>query len=156
MSEAGSSFVMDIHQVLHYLPQRYPFLLVDRVLEIVPHQSLTAIKNVTSNEPYFVGHFPHRKVMPGVLMLEALAQACCILAFKSADEQPNERSIYYFAAIEGVRFRRVVEPGDQLLLSVEVLRCKRDFWKFKCVATVNGEVACDVEGLSAKKGVRDD
>lgn len=144
---------MDIHQILKYLPHRYPFLLVDRVIDIVPGESLRAIKNVTCNEPYFVGHFPHRMVMPGVLILEALAQACGILAFKTAEHIPDATSLYYFAGIDNARFKRVVEPGDQLQLEVSLLRRKGTFWKFKVAATVAGELACEAELLSVKSDI---
>ena len=144
---------MDIHEILKYLPHRYPFLLVDRVLEIIPGKSLLAIKNVTCNEPFFTGHFPNRLVMPGVLILEALAQSAGIYAFKTTGTLPDNESLYYFAAIENARFKRVVEPGDQLLLLVELIRQKQNVWKFKGTATVNGELACSAEMTSVKSGV---
>ena len=109
---------MDIHGVLKKLPHRYPILLVDRVLEIESGVRIKALKNVSINEPYFLGHFPHRPVMPGVLMLEALAQAAALLSFESAGKEPDDNSGYYFAGIDGARFKRPVEPGDQLLLEV--------------------------------------
>ena len=146
---------MDIHTILNYLPHRYPFLLVDRVLDIMPGQSIVAMKNVTSNEPFFVGHFPQRMVMPGVLILEALAQASCILAIETAYKQDAEtdtsRSLYFFAGLDNVRFKRVVEPGDQLHLAVEILRYRQDVWKFKGTATVDGHVACSAEMTSARR-----
>ena len=115
---------MDIHKILKQLPHRYPFLLVDRVLSIEKGKSIRALKNVTINEPFFQGHFPYRPVMPGVLMLEALAQAAALLAFDAIDTTPNEDSVYYLAGMDGVRFKRPVEPGDQLILAVELLRMK--------------------------------
>ena len=123
--------MMDIHKILKQLPHRYPFLLVDRVISIDKGRHIRALKNVTMNEPFFQGHFPHRPVMPGVLMLEALAQAAALLAFDALDTSPNENSVYYFAGIDGARFKRPVEPGDQLILDVELLRMKAGIFKFK-------------------------
>jgi len=136
---------MDIHKILKQLPHRYPFLLVDRVLSIERGKSIRALKNVTINEPFFAGHFPHRPVMPGVLMLEALAQAAALLAFDAMDSTPDENSIYYFAGMDGVRFKRPVEPGDQLILVVELLRMKAGVFKFKARALVGEELAVEAE-----------
>lgn len=147
---------MDIHEILKYLPHRYPFLLIDRVLKLVPGKSLTAIKNVTSNEPFFVGHFPQRMVMPGVLILEALAQASGILAFKTTDSLPDSGSLYFFAGIDNARFKQVVEPGDQLILEVEVIKAKQDVWKFKGIATVDGKLVCSADMMSAKRNIERD
>ena len=122
---------MDIHKILKLLPHRYPILLVDRVLEVNKGKSIRALKNVSINEPYFNGHFPHRPVMPGVLMIEALAQAAALLAFESFDISSQSNNVFYFAGIDGVRFKRPVEPGDQLLLNIEVLRMKAGVMKFK-------------------------
>jgi 3-hydroxyacyl-[acyl-carrier-protein] dehydratase len=144
--------VMDIHEVLKHLPHRPPFLLIDRVLELVEGESIVALKNVTINEPFFVGHFPTRPVMPGVLILEALAQAAGILAYKSTNTSPSDGVLYYFAGIDNARFRRVVEPGDQLRLEVKLLRAKRDMWKLEGIALVDGELACSAELLSARRG----
>ena len=130
---------LDISAILKRLPHRYPFLLVDRVLDLVPWQSIRALKNVTVNEPFFPGHFPHRPVMPGVMIIEALAQAAGILAFVSAGTVPNENTRFYFVGIDKARFRRPVEPGDQLILNVQVERSKRGIWRVSVVATV-GEV----------------
>jgi len=143
--------IMDIHQVLKCLPHRFPFLLIDRVLEIEPGKSLTALKNVTSNESYFMGHFPERPVMPGVLMLEAMAQAACILAYKSTAERANDNSLYLFAGIDKARFKHVVEPGDQLILQVEVLKARKGLMKVLGTAKVDGRVACIAELMSVKK-----
>jgi len=133
---------MDIQEVMAQLPHRYPFLLVDRVIECVPGKRIHAIKNVTVNEPYFPGHFPHRPVMPGVMILEALAQAAGILAFKTAGVVPDENSRFYFVGIDGARFRRPVVPGDQLALKATLERTMRGIWKFSTVAEVAGsEVA---------------
>jgi len=136
MSEA---FSMDIDAVMRQLPHRYPFLLVDRVISCVPGESIEAIKNVTFNEPYFPGHFPHRPVMPGVMILEALAQAAGILAFKTAGVVPDEHTRFYFVGIDGARFRRPVEPGDQLVLKARLERAIRGIWKFSTVAEVDGK-----------------
>jgi len=138
----SEGFPMDIRQVLAQLPHRYPFLLVDRVIECIPGKRIHAIKNVTVNEPFFPGHFPHRPVMPGVMILEALAQAAGILAFKTAGVVPDENSRFYFVGIDRARFRRPVEPGDQLVLKATLERTMRGIWKFATVAEVDGaEVA---------------
>ena len=136
---------MDIHTILKQLPHRYPILLVDRVLEIEKGKSIRAIKNVTINEPFFNGHFPHRPVMPGVLMLEALAQAAALLAFDMLGVTPDEKTVYYFAGIDCARFKRVVEPGDQLILSVRLDRMKAGIFKFKAQALVGEELAVEAE-----------
>jgi 3-hydroxyacyl-[acyl-carrier-protein] dehydratase len=137
--------MMDIHTILKQLPHRYPFLLVDRVLEIDKGKSIKALKNVTINEPFFVGHFPHRPVMPGVLMLEALAQAAALLAFDMLGKAPDDKTVYYFAGIDGARFKRPVEPGDQLVLHVSLDRMKAGIFKFKARATVGEELAVEAE-----------
>jgi 3-hydroxyacyl-[acyl-carrier-protein] dehydratase len=142
--------VMDIHEILKHLPHRSPFLLIDKVIEIVEGESLVAIKNVTINEPFFVGHFPSRPVMPGVLILEALAQAAGVLAYKSSHTTPEDGSLFFLAGIDNARFRRVVEPGDQLRLEVKLARAKREMWKLDCAALVDGELACSAEILSAR------
>ncbi len=144
--------IMDIHEVMKYLPHRHPFLLVDRVVEMKEGESITALKNVTINEPFFNGHFPNRPVMPGVLILEALAQAAGILAYKSTNTFPSDGVLYYFAGIDNARFRRVVEPGDQLRLEVKLLRAKREIWKLEGSAYVDGELVCSAEFLSARRG----
>lgn len=136
---------MDIHQVLKKLPHRYPILLVDRVLELDKGVRIRALKNVTINEPFFNGHFPHRPVMPGVLMLEALAQAAAILSFETEGATPDDNTIYYFAGIDGARFKRPVEPGDQLVLEVALLRMKARVYKYAARATVGGELAVEAE-----------
>ncbi|NBS09183.1 MAG: 3-hydroxyacyl-[acyl-carrier-protein] dehydratase FabZ [Betaproteobacteria bacterium] len=134
---------MDIHQILKQLPHRYPILLVDRVLEIEKGKRIKALKNVSINEPYFSGHFPHRPVMPGVLMLEALAQAAALLAFDMLGTTPDDKTVYYFAGIDGARFKRPVEPGDQLILEVELDRMKAGIFKFKACAKVGEEIATE-------------
>lgn len=144
--------IMDIHEVMKYLPHRHPFLLVDCVIDMKEGESIVALKNVTINEPFFNGHFPNRPVMPGVLILEALAQAAGILAYKSTNTFPSEGVLYYFAGIDNARFRRVVEPGDQLRLEVKLLRTKREIWKLEGSAYVDGELVCAAEFLSARRG----
>ena len=136
---------MDIHKILNKLPHRYPFLLVDRVLEVVPDQHIRALKNVTINEPFFQGHFPNRPVMPGVLMLEALAQAAALLAFESMGKGVDENSVYYFVGIDGARFKRPVEPGDQLFLDVQMDRNKAGIYKFNAQALVGEELAVSAQ-----------
>ncbi len=137
--------MMDIHQILQKLPHRYPILLVDRVLELEKNKRIQAIKNVSINEPFFTGHFPHRPVMPGVLMLEALAQAAAILAFETLGTAPDDNTVYYFAAIDGARFKRPVEPGDQLTLDVTLERMKAGVFKFKARALVVDDVAVEAD-----------
>lgn len=141
----------DIHGIMKQLPHRYPFLLVDRVLECKPGVALTAIKNVTINEPFFPGHFPHRPVMPGVLVLEALAQATGLLAFATLGHPPDKSTLYYFVGIDNARFKKPVEPGDQLLLKVEYLWDKRGIWKFKTRAEVQGAVVAEAELMCAER-----
>ena len=136
---------LDIHHILKRLPHRYPFLLVDRVLEFEHNQRIKALKNVTINEPFFSGHFPHRPVMPGVLTLEALAQAAAMLAFESAGASADPTAIVYFVGIDGARFKRPVEPGDQLILDVTIDRVKAGIYKFKTRASVDGETAVEAE-----------
>ena len=136
---------MDIHQILKQLPHRYPILLVDRVLSMEKGKSIQAIKNVTINEPFFMGHFPHRPVMPGVLMLEAMAQAAALLAFDTLGVTPDDKTVYYFAGIDGARFKRPVEPGDQLTMDVTLERMKAGIFKFKGVTRVGDAVACEAE-----------
>jgi 3-hydroxyacyl-[acyl-carrier-protein] dehydratase len=137
--------MMDIHEILKQLPHRYPFLLVDRVLEVEKGKSIKALKNVTINEPFFVGHFPHRPVMPGVLMLEAMAQVAALLAFDTLGVTPDNKTIYYFAGIDGARFKRPVEPGDQLVMDVSLERMKAGIFKFKGTTRVGTEIACEAE-----------
>jgi 3-hydroxyacyl-[acyl-carrier-protein] dehydratase len=136
---------MDIHQILEYLPHRYPFLLVDRVTDLVPGERITALKNVTINEPFFPGHYPHHPVMPGVLIIEALAQTAAILSFKTLGGKPDDKSVYYFVGIDGARFKRPVGPGDQLVMEVSIVANKRGLWKFAASAKVDGNVAAEAE-----------
>ena len=136
---------MDIHKILNKLTHRYPFLMVDRVLEVEKNVRIRALKNVTINEPFFQGHFPGRPVMPGVMMLEALAQAAALLAFETMGNAADENSVYYFVGIDGARFKRPVEPGDQLFLDVFMDRNKGGIYKFKARAMVGEELAVEAE-----------
>lgn len=145
--------MMDIHQVMKRLPHRYPILLIDRVLELEKGVRIKALKNVSINEPYFVGHFPVRPVMPGVLMLEALAQAAAVLSFETAGIEPDDRTVYYFAGIDGARFKRPVEPGDQLILDVTLLRAKSGIYKFASRASVDGTLAVEAELMCTMRKV---
>jgi len=145
---------MDIGEIMKYLPHRYPMLLIDRVVEIELGRSLVAIKNVSYNEPYFQGHFPNRPVMPAVIILEAMAQATGILVLRSMDKLPSEKSIYYFVGIDGARFRRPVEPGDQLRIEVELLRSIRGIWKLRSDATVNGDTVASGELMGAMREIQ--
>ncbi|TDP84614.1 3-hydroxyacyl-[acyl-carrier-protein] dehydratase [Aquabacterium commune] len=144
---------MDIHKILEKLPHRYPFLLVDRVLELELNKRIRALKNVSINEPYFQGHFPHRPVMPGVLMLEALAQAAALLAFESTGDGVDENMVIYFVGIDGARFKRPVEPGDQLILDVTLDRVKSGIYKFTAQGLVDGELAVSAELMCTKRKV---
>jgi 3-hydroxyacyl-[acyl-carrier-protein] dehydratase len=145
--------MMDIHQILKKLPHRYPFLMVDRVLEIERGQRIKALKNVSINEPFFQGHFPYRPVMPGVLMLEAMAQAAALLAFDAAGVEIDDKTVYYFAGIDGARFKRPVEPGDQLVMEVFLDRARAGIYKFKGVTRVGAEVACEAELMCTMRTV---
>ena len=136
---------MDIHEVLAHLPHRYPMLLVDRVLECEPGKRILAIKNVTVNEPFFAGHFPHHPVMPGVLVVEAMAQAAAILSFRTLGTRPDDKSVYYFVGIDGARFKRPVSPGDQLVLEVLLERSVRGIWKFDAKARVGEALAAEAK-----------
>ncbi len=144
---------MDIHQILKKLPHRYPILLVDRVLELEKHQRIKALKNVSINEPFFMGHFPARPVMPGVLMLEALAQTAALLSFESMGAEPGDDTVVYFVGIDGARFKRPVEPGDQLILEAQIDRSKGGIYKYKTRATVNGETAVEAELMCTMRKV---
>ena len=139
------SITMDIHEVLEYLPHRYPFLLIDRVLDVVPNERIVALKNVTINEPFFPGHYPHHPVMPGVLIIEAMAQASALLSFKSMGTKPDNNSVYYFVGIDNARFKRPVSPGDQLIFKSAITMSRRGMWKFSCTAEVDGQVAAEAE-----------
>lgn len=154
-SEQGeiSMAEMDIGEILKYLPHRYPMLLIDRVMEFQHGQSLVAIKNVSYNEPYFQGHFPNQPVMPAVIILEAMAQATGILVLRSMDKLPNEKSIYYFVGIDDARFRRPVQPGDQLRIEVNLLRSSRGIWKLRSEATVDGDLVASGDLMGAMREI---
>ena len=130
---------MDIHEILEHLPHRYPFVLVDRVVSMELGKEIVAIKNVSVNEPYFPGHFPYHPVMPGVLIVEAMAQAAAILSFKTMDTKPSDDSVYYFAGIDSARFKKPVSPGDQIILNVKIDRILKGIWKYSGTASVDGE-----------------
>ncbi len=145
--------MMDVNEIRKYLPHRYPFLLVDRVVELIPGESIVAYKNVTVNEPFFNGHFPDHPVMPGVLIQEAMAQAAGILGFKTMDKTPQDGSIYYFVGSDKLRFKRPVIPGDRLQLEAKIVSEKRGIWKFDVRATVDGELASSAAILCADRKV---
>lgn len=142
---------MDIYEILEHLPHRYPFLLVDKVVDYKPGEYLIAVKNVSVNEPFFPGHFPQRPVFPGVLIMEALAQATGLLAFKTQGKKPDGSSLYYFAGIDNCRFKQPVQPGDQLFLEVKLLTTKRNIWKFSAEAKVDGKVVASAELMCAEQ-----
>jgi beta-hydroxyacyl-[acyl carrier protein] dehydratase FabZ len=144
---------MDIHDILKHLPHRYPFLLVDRVLSCEPGKSIHAYKNVSINEPFFVGHFPHHPVMPGVLIMEALAQAAGILSFKTMGELPSDDSVFYFVGIDNARFKKPVSAGDQLHFHVEITRQMRGIWKYRAVAKVDDEIVAEADLMCAKRDI---
>ncbi|SPJ34181.1 3-hydroxyacyl-ACP dehydratase FabZ [Kushneria phyllosphaerae] len=145
--------VMDINEIQEYLPHRYPFLLVDRVNALELGECITACKNVSYNEPFFQGHFPGHPIMPGVLIIEALAQAAGILGFKTVDKRPADGYIYYYVGSDNVRLKRPVFPGDQLTLEARMLKARRGIWKFSCRAHVDGEVVCEADIICAERKV---
>ncbi len=144
---------LDIHDIMQHLPHRYPFQLLDRILDYEVGKTLTALKNVTNNEPYFQGHFPGRPIMPGVLILEAMAQATGILAFKTAGHVPDGSSLYYFVGIDSARFKQPVIPGDQLIIQVDFVKEKRGIWKFDGEARVDDNVVCSAVLMCAERDV---
>jgi 3-hydroxyacyl-[acyl-carrier-protein] dehydratase len=144
---------MEIGEILRYLPHRYPILLIDRVLSCAPGKDIVALKNVTINEPFFVGHFPHHPVMPGVLIVEAMAQAAAILSFKSMAIQSDRRSVYYFVGIDGARFKRPVMPGDQLILKASILRTIKGIWKFSAQALVGETLVSEAELMCTMRDI---
>ena len=144
---------MDIHEILDHLPHRYPFVLIDRVVSMELGKEITAIKNVSINEPYFPGHFPYHPVMPGVLIVEAMAQAAAILSFKTMDTKPSDDSVYYFAGIDNARFKKPVSPGDQIYLNVKIDRILKGIWKYKGVARVDDTVVAEVEMMCILKAI---
>lgn len=146
---------LDINQIKEYLPHRYPLLLVDRVLDWESGKRITALKNVTANEEFFNGHFPHKPVMPGVLMIEALAQTAALLSFLTTGKKPDDSSVVYFIGIDGARFKRPVIPGDQLKMEVEILRCARGIWKYQAKGLVDGQLAVEAEMMCTIRNVDD-
>ena len=146
---------MDINEVLQYLPHRYPFLLIDRVLACEPGKSIKALKNVTINEPFFTGHFPHHPIMPGVLIIEALAQAAAILSFRTMNHKADDRLVYYFVGIDHARFKRPVSPGDALTLDVALKRHARNMWMFDGTARVGEAVATEAELMCTIRSIDD-
>jgi 3-hydroxyacyl-[acyl-carrier-protein] dehydratase len=145
---------MDIHEILNYLPHRFPFLLVDRVISLEEGKEIVAVKNVTINEPFFPGHFTYYPVMPGVLVVEALAQAAAILSFKTMNSKPSDDSVYYFAGIDNVRFKKPVSPGDQLILKVKIDRIMRGIWKYSAQALVDDAVVAEADLLCTLKMIK--
>lgn len=145
--------MLDILEIRKYLPHRYPFLLIDRVTELVEGESIVAYKNISINEEVFQGHFPNFPVFPGVMICEAMAQACGVLGFKTMNKTPDDGSIYLFAGIDNVRFKRQVVPGDQMFIEAKVVSAKRGIWKFECVAKVDGELAASATILCADRPV---
>lgn len=146
---------LDINQIKEYLPHRYPLLLVDRVLSWESGKTITAIKNVTINEEFFNGHFPHKPVMPGVFMIEALAQTAALLSFLTMGKKPDENAIVYFMGIDGARFKRPVVPGDQLVMEVEITRTARGIWKYKAKGSVDGQLAVEAELMCTMRSAND-
>ncbi|KXS32205.1 MAG: 3-hydroxyacyl-[acyl-carrier-protein] dehydratase FabZ [Candidatus Gallionella acididurans] len=147
------SIQMDINEIIELLPHRYPFLLIDRVLSMEPDKNIVALKNVTINEPFFPGHYPHYPVMPGVLIIEAMAQASALLSFKSMGAKSDEKSVYYFAGIDGARFRQPVVPGDQLIIKATLVRSMRGLFKFSATAEVAGQLVAEAELMCTVKSV---
>ena len=150
---ADDKISMDIHEILDHLPHRYPFVLVDKVISMELGKEITAIKNVSINEPYFPGHFPYHPVMPGVLIIEALAQAAALLSFKTMDTKPTEDSVYYFAGIDNARFKKPVNPGDQIILHVKIDRILKGIWKYSGIAKVDGEVVAEASMMCILKKI---
>ena len=146
---------LNINQIKEYLPHRYPLLLVDRVLDWESGKSITAIKNVTANEEFFMGHFPHKPVMPGVLTIEALAQTAALLSFLTMKQKPDDNAVVYFIGIDGARFKRPVEPGDQLVMQVEILRTSRGIWKYHGQGTVDGQLAVEAELMCTMRSIHE-
>jgi 3-hydroxyacyl-[acyl-carrier-protein] dehydratase len=145
---------LDIHEILNHLPHRYPFVLIDRVTDLKLNEEITAIKNVTINEPFFPGHFPYHPVMPGVLIVEAMAQAAAVLSFKTMNVLPSEDSVYYFAGIDNVRFKKPVSPGDQLILNVKIDRVLKGIWKYKAQAKVDDLIVAEAEMMCILKNIQ--
>ncbi len=153
MTNEITSTSMDIHEILDHLPHRYPFVLVDRVISMELGKEITAIKNVTINEPFFPGHFPYHPVMPGVLIIEAMAQAAAILSFKTMNVKPSDDSVYYFAGIDNARFKKPVSPGDQIVLNVKIDRILKGIWKYSGVARVDGAIVAEAQMMCILKAI---
>lgn len=153
MTEKLDNTGMDIHEILEHLPHRYPFVLIDRVVSLELGKEIVAIKNVSVNEPYFPGHFPYHPVMPGVLIVEAMAQAAAILSFKTMDTKPSDDSVYYFAGIDSARFKKPVSPGDQIVLNVKIDRILKGIWKYTGVASVDGAVVAEAQMMCILKAI---
>lgn len=150
---AVSTTSMDIHEILDHLPHRYPFVLIDRVISMELGKEITALKNVSINEPFFPGHFPYHPVMPGVLIVEAMAQAAAILSFKTMGVKPSDDSVYYFAGIDSARFKKPVSPGDQIILKVKIDRILKGIWKYSGVATVDGAIVAEASMMCILKSI---
>ena len=148
---SSDNSMMDVEDIKEYLPQRYPFLMIDRVIQLEIGSRIKAYKNVTTNEEFFQGHFPHKPIMPGVLIIEALAQAAGVLGFKSQEKKPKDGYLYYFVGADHVRLKRPVVPGDQLILEAEMGAVRRGIYKFNCRASVDGATACEATILCAER-----
>lgn len=153
MTNNTESTSMDIHEILDHLPHRYPFVLIDRVVSMKIGEEITALKNVTINEPFFPGHFPYHPVMPGVLIVEAMAQAAAILSFKTMGIKPSDDSVYYFAGIDSARFKKPVSPGDQIILNVKIDRILKGIWKYSGIARVDGTVVAEAQMMCILKAI---
>jgi 3-hydroxyacyl-[acyl-carrier-protein] dehydratase len=153
MSPDTAVSTMEIQEILAHLPHRYPMLLIDRVLSVDPGKEIVALKNVTINEPFFAGHFPHHPVMPGVLIVEAMAQAAAILAFRTFNLKSDSGSVYYFVGIDEARFKKPVLPGDQLILKAQILRNLRGIWKFSAQALVGDKLVSEAQLLCTMRGL---
>mgnify|MGYP006350583199 CR=1 FL=1 len=153
MTNETTSTSMDIHEILDQLPHRYPFVLIDRVVSMEVGKEITALKNVTINEPFFPGHFPYHPVMPGVLIVEAMAQAAAILSFKTMGVKPSDDSVYYFAGIDSARFKKPVSPGDQIILKVKIDRILKGIWKYSGEAYVDGAVVAEAQMMCILKNI---
>ena len=153
MTNTTTSTSMDIHEILDHLPHRYPFILIDRVTSMELGNEIVALKNVTINEPFFPGHFPYHPVMPGVLIVEAMAQAAAILSFKTMGVKPSDDSVYYFAGIDSARFKRPVSPGDQIVFNVKIDRILKGIWKYSGVASVDGQVVAEAQMMCILKAI---
>lgn len=151
-----SKCLLDVQQIMQYLPHRSPFLLVDKIIDFEPYKSIVGIKSVTMNEYFFAGHFPHRPIMPGVLIVEAMAQTSAVLALKSTEDDPElTNALYLFAGIDNTRFKRIVVPGDQIRMEIEVTKIRSLIWKVNATATVEGEVACSAELMSMRTSMKE-